>query len=73
MKWEDEEGKVGEMGGLDLWEKRVGGIIGAKEAAAAGAEGGEDGEGGGAEGRGENDEDSTNQQRHHWNGQFKHG
>jgi hypothetical protein len=43
---EDEEGQVEERGGLDLWEKRVEGIIGAKEATAAGAEGGEDGEGG---------------------------
>jgi hypothetical protein len=43
MKWEDEEGKVGGMGGLDLWEKRVEGIVDAEEVTAVVAEGGEDG------------------------------
>jgi hypothetical protein len=55
------------MRGLDLWEKRVEGIVDAEEVAAAGAEGGEDGEGGGAKGEGSerlfvDDENSTNQQ-----------
>jgi hypothetical protein len=50
MRWEDEEGKVGKMGGLELWGKMVEGIIAAEEAA-AGAEGGggEGGEGVGGE------------------------
>jgi hypothetical protein len=47
MRWEDEEGKVGKMGGLELWGKMVEGIIAAEEAA-AGAEGG-GGEGVGGE------------------------
>jgi hypothetical protein len=34
MEWEDKEGKVEEIGGLNLWEKRVEGNVDAEEAAA---------------------------------------